>query len=164
MADDEKTKKEKVLHTRISESLDGEIRDHASQLGVSVSNLVRNVLQNTFGLVGDIVADSTNIAASAKGPKQSASGDAPVMGRVSPATGGPTPQPAAAPLVLGWQEALLALNGVCDCCNTLLPKGTRAAIALYEGTGPRTFRCLTCVKAALEHEPETKEPSDEPES
>jgi hypothetical protein len=165
MADDEKTKKEKVLHTRISESLDGEIRDHASQLGVSVSNLVRNVLQNTFGLVGDIVADSSNIAASAKGSQQPASGDAPVMGWVSPATGGPTTsQPAAAPLVLGWQEALLALNGVCDCCNSILPKGTRAAIALYEGAGPRTFRCLTCLKAALEHEPETKEPSDEPES
>jgi hypothetical protein len=163
MADDEKTKKEKVLHTRISESLDGEIRDHASQLGVSVSNLVRNVLQNTFGLVGDIVADSSNIAASAKGSQQPASGDTPVMGWVSPATGpasaGP---PAAAPLILGWQEALLAINGVCERCNAILPKGTRAAIALYEGAGPRTFRCLTCLEH--EHEPETKERSDESES
>ncbi len=164
MADDEKTKKEKVLHTRISESLDGEIRDHASQLGVSVSNLVRNVLQNTFGLVGDIVADSSNIAASAKGSQQPASGETPTVGWVSPATGPAPGPPTAAPLILGWQEALLAINGVCDHCNTILPKGTRAAIALYEGAGPRTFRCLTCVKAALEHEPETKESSDEPES
>lgn len=164
MADDEKTKKEKVLHTRISESLDGEIRDHASQLGVSVSNLVRNVLQNTFGLVGDIVADSSNIAASAKGSQQPGSGDAPTVGWVSPATGpGPgAPAVAAEPLILGWQEALLAINGVCDRCNTILPKGTRAAIALYEGAGPRTFRCLTCLEP--EHTPETKERSDESES
>jgi len=159
----EKKKKEKVLHARISESLDEEIRDHASHLGVSVSNLVRNVLQNAFGLVGDIVADSTNIAASAKG-QQSGPGDGPVVGWVSPANG-PTPsQPTGAPLVLGWQEALLALNGVCDRCNTILPKGTRAAIALYEGVGPRTFRCQACLKEALEHEPEPQEPSDDLES
>src|SRR2546427_8147322 len=65
-ASDEKEKKEKVIHTRISESLDEEIRRRAGRLGLSVSNLVRNVLLNTFGLVEDIVADSASIARSAQ--------------------------------------------------------------------------------------------------
>ena len=47
----EQEKKEKVIHTRISESLDEEVRKHAAGLGVSVSNLVRNILLDTFGLV-----------------------------------------------------------------------------------------------------------------
>ena len=37
-------KKERVLHARISDSLDQELKERASSLGVSVSNLVRNVL------------------------------------------------------------------------------------------------------------------------
>jgi hypothetical protein len=136
-------KKEKVLHARIPESLDGEIRDHASRLGVSVSNLVRNVLQNAFGLVGDIVADTTTIAQAAR------SSSAP------PAA--PAPGPPAG--VIGWQEALLNLNGVCDRCNTILAKGTRAAVAIVDGPGPRPFRCLSCLEELSHDDPD--EPSNQ---
>jgi RNase P subunit RPR2 len=48
--------------------------------------------------------------------------------------------------VLGWQEALLELNAVCDRCNAILARGTRAAIAVTEGAGPRPIRCLACLK------------------
>jgi len=122
-------KKEKVLHTRIPESLDEEIRGHASQLGVSVSNLVRNLLQNAFGLVGDIVADTTNIAHTRSSPSSAP----------APATEASTP-------VLGWQEAVLNLNGVCDRCNAILARGSRAAIAIVDGPGPRPFRCMSCLE------------------
>ena len=51
MADDgDKKKKERVLHTRISEALDQELRSKAAELGMSVSKLVRNVLVNTVDL------------------------------------------------------------------------------------------------------------------
>lgn len=133
----EKEKKEKVLHTRISESLDEEIREHAANLGVSVSNLVRNVLQNAFGLVGDIVADTAVIARTARKEAE----EAPGM---------PAPPailaPQAPPRVLGWQEAILNLNAVCGVCNALLAKGTRAVIAVAEGSGPRAICCLDCIK------------------
>lgn len=137
MADE---KKEKVLHTRIPQALDEEIRGHASQLGVSVSNLVRNVLQNAFGLVGDIVADTTSIAQSTRSVAQPA-----------PAA----PRPAASPQIVGWQEARLALNAVCDQCNAILPRGSRAGIAVLDGPGARIFRCMTCLEQELGHEPDT---------
>jgi hypothetical protein len=139
-------KKEKVLHTRIPESLDEEIRGHASQLGVSVSNLVRNILQNAFGLVGDIVADTTSIAQSTRAVTR----PAPPAPPHSPAPG----------QVIGWQEALLNLNAVCDRCNAILPRGTRAAIALFDVPGARVFRCLTCLGEELSH---GAGPADEPE-
>ena len=125
-------KKEKVLHARIPESLDEEIRQHAAKLGVSVSNLVRNVLQNAVGLVGDIVADTASIA-------QTVSGEIPPP-KAPPATPGREPQ------VLGWQKAITNLNSVCDACNTIIPKGAEAAIAVAEAGAMKVVRCLECLK------------------
>src|SRR3954467_14623095 len=66
---DEPEKKERVIHTRVPESLETELRKRAQELGMSVSNLVRNVLGHAFGLVGDVVADSHAIARAAKGER-----------------------------------------------------------------------------------------------
>ena len=71
-------KKKRVIHTRVPESLDKELKEKASTLGVSVSNLVRNVLLNAFGLVEGIVVDSARIAESTK--KETASDDDAVIG------------------------------------------------------------------------------------
>jgi len=61
-----KERKERVIHTRVPESLEAELRQKAEDLGISVSNLVRNVLGHAFGLVGDVVADSHAIARAAR--------------------------------------------------------------------------------------------------
>ena len=60
-------RKERVLHTRVPQSLDRQLKRRARNLGLSVSTVVRHVLLNTFGLVEDIVTDSTNLALSVAG-------------------------------------------------------------------------------------------------
>ena len=125
-------KKERVIHTRVPESLDDEIKKKAGNLGLSVSNLVRNILQNTFGLVEDIVSDSAEVARSARG-----AADGLDAARARPRAGG---------RVLGWQLALLNVNAVCEACNAILPKGTQAGIGITDGSGPKPFRCEPCVK------------------
>src|SRR5437667_10042904 len=55
-------RKERILHTRVPDSLDRHIKRRARSLGMSASTVVRNVLLTTFGLVEDIVNDSTDIA------------------------------------------------------------------------------------------------------
>jgi hypothetical protein len=132
MGDAKDDRKERVIHTRVPEHLDDEIKRRAGRLGLSVSNLVRNVLQNAFGLVEDIVLDSAEIARSARS-------DASALGR-----GGAHPAPAGR--VLGWQSALLNVNAVCERCNTILAKGSEAAIAVVDGAGPRPIRCSACLK------------------
>lgn len=127
-------KKERVLHARIPESLDEEIRENAARLGLSVSNLVRNVLQNAFGLVEDIMADGAAIARTA------------TRGEAR-ARGGERSRPAA-PRTIGWQEAVLNLNAVCESCNEVLRKGTRAMIGIVEGDAARPVRCPSCVERA----------------
>lgn len=125
-------RKEKVLHTRVSQNLDTELRDRAKGLGISVSNLVRNVLSHSFGLVGDIVVDGANIGRAARGEELQPNPRAPLGVRQT--------------VVLGWQEAILNLNAVCSDCNALMPKGTRAAIAVTDGPGPKSMICEACLK------------------
>lgn len=122
----EEERKERVIHTRVPESLDDEIKRKARRLGVSVSNLVRNVLEHTVELVEDIVTDSADIARSAgsRGPRRARAAEAPI---------------------LGWQRAVLEVNAVCDACNAILPRGSQAAIGITAG-GPPRFRCTACLE------------------
>jgi predicted DNA binding CopG/RHH family protein len=127
---DEIERKERVLHTRVPESLDDAIRAAASELGMSVSNLVRNVLANALEVVE---------AATEQVPKRAAAAAASVRARAAAAE-------EAVP-VLAWQEATLNLNAVCSRCNAILPRGTRAAIAIPDRpTAQRQIQCLPCVE------------------
>lgn len=123
--------KDRVLHTRVPESLEVELRERAERLGMSVSNLVRNVLGHAFGLVGDVVADSHAIARAAKGDGK--------PGRE------PEPAPEPAPEdILAWQAIVLGKNAVCSRCNALLAKGSAAAIGITETGTRRAIICILC--------------------
>jgi hypothetical protein len=125
----EPEQKDRVIHTRVPESLEAELRKRAEDLGMSVSNLVRNVLGHAFGLVGDVVADSQAIARAV---------------RSGAAKGVVVSTPAAIGDVLAWQPMVLGKNAVCAQCNELLPKGTSAAIGVAEHGGAKVITCSTC--------------------
>lgn len=119
-------KKERVIHTRVPESLEAELRKRAQDLGISVSNLVRNVIGHAFGLVGDVAADSHAIARAARGETKR------------------EPRAAAEPdEIIAWQPIVLAKNAVCSRCNDILPRGREAAIAIG---GDRSIVCPTCLE------------------
>ncbi|MBU0991543.1 MAG: hypothetical protein KJ737_03525 [Proteobacteria bacterium] len=140
-------KKEKIIQTRITDNLYSRINKEASTLGVSVSNLVRNCLSNTFGLVEDIVTDGKDIAKTAQRNAYNILG----IKKDLPVPTSPEPfEPPQQVIVLGWQEAILNLNAVCHACNAILPKGTKAAIAIMEGQGPRPMICQKCLEDLTE--------------
>lgn len=132
--------KDRVLQARIPEQLDEELRDRAEQLGLSVSTVVRNVLLHTFELVEGVVTDSAQLART-------------IQGRNSPpppaleALEAPDP---VAPLVdapvIGWQEAVLNRNGICDTCNTILTIGERAGVGVPTQARP-VLLCMDCLTA-----------------
>ena len=129
----ENEKKERVIHTRVPESLEAELRKRAQDLGISVSNLVRNVLGHAFGLVGDVAADAHAIARAARGERS--------VSRPAPA-----PAPAADGAVLAWQPIVLAKNAVCARCNAILAKGGAAAIGMTEAGTPGPIVCSRCME------------------
>ena len=115
--------KERVIHTRVPESLEAELRRRAQDLGISVSNLVRNVLGHAFGLVGDVVADSHAIARAAKGERMIARDE-----------------------VVAWQAIVLAKNAVCARCNAVLAKGASAGRGVTEDGAPGPIVCAPCME------------------
>jgi hypothetical protein len=150
-ATDVDERKERVLHTRVPESLDRHIKSRARGLGLSVSTVVRNVLLNTFGLVEDIVTDSTNLALAISG-EDPATPESTRRRRTNASGADPGDG------ILAWQEAMLNINAVCEHCNTVLVKGTRAAIGIGDRRGPRVFLCSRCVEdvGASKKTPERK--------
>jgi len=127
-------RKERVLHTRVPDSLDRHLKRRARNLGMSVSTVVRNVLLTTFGLVEDIVHDSADIALAATGHRTDA-------GRRRP----DTHRAADTADVLAWQDAVLNRNAVCEECNAILPKGSHAGIGIADAYGPRAVVCPPCL-------------------
>jgi hypothetical protein len=142
--------KDRVLQARIPEQLDEEIRDRAEQLGLSVSTVVRNVLLHTFDLVEGVVTDSAQIARALQG-----------RDTTSPPRGAGTANSEGAGTVVGWQEATLNKNGICEECNTILPRGESAAIGVP--TQDRTvLLCLNCLAALSRAADETAPPDTPP--
>ena len=119
--------KERVLHTRVPESLETQLRQRAEDLGISVSNLVRNVLGHAFGLVGGVVADSHAVARAARGANPARSDRASIDD------------------VLGWQPIVLGKNAVCARCNALLPRGSDAATGIEDDSTVRFVICASCL-------------------
>ena len=128
-------KKDRVIHTRVPESLEAQLRQRAEDLGISVSNLVRNVLGHAFGLVGDVVADSHAIARAARGKPE-------VPEAVAARGASRSDAPPAIDDVLGWQPLVLGKNAVCVRCNAILPRGSDAAV----GLGTQLVACLACLE------------------
>jgi len=140
MADDSE-KKERVIHTRVEPSLDSELKERAGRLGLSVSNLVRNILQHAFGLAGDVIKDSAQVARSARG-------ESPELSH------GPAPErDTTAALTLGWQRFTLGVNALCERCNAILPKGTEAGLGVLDLPGRRPIVCLPCLSELTHAEP-----------
>jgi len=146
---DEPEKKERVIHTRVPESLEAELRQRAQELGMSVSNLVRNVLGHAFGLVGDVVADSQAIARAARGDNYGRrrgekghpeyASDLEKSGAQLGARGRESEEPDE---VIAWQPIVLAKNAICSRCNDILTKGSEAAISIG---GDRAIVCTKCL-------------------
>ena len=132
--------KDRVLQARIPEQLDEELRDRAEELGLSVSTVVRNVLFNTFDLVEGVVSDSAHLARALKGREPPSSSPPPAVPAPDPADSG------AENTVIGWQEAVLNRNGICEQCNAILHMGARAAVGVPAQARP-VLLCLDCLAA-----------------
>ena len=135
-----KDRKERVIHTRVPENLDQQLKTKAEGLGISVSKLIRHVLNNTFELVDDIVADSTDIARAAK---KSLSDQ---VEQTAPDTEAAADANSETDII-GWQQVVLNVNAICHRCNAILPKGSQAHLGLASRPSNNPpILCTTCIE------------------
>jgi len=125
--------KDRVLHTRIPESLEDAIKTKARRLRIPVSNLVRNVLEQTFQLVEDVVGDGLEIASTARRGAE----------RVREAATRVRGQEAG---IYGWHELILNRDERCRDCGEELDRGARAYRGLSDQPDAApVFLCAGCV-------------------
>ena len=154
-------RKERVLHTRISQQLAEDIGRMAEDLRVPVSNLVRNVLEEVFSVVekvsdnvGELIEGVMDEAGRARerarhGRSQHDRDHAP---HAEDETASSAARADAAlredpPDLLGWQPLILARAASCSDCAAPIARGARAYVGVtHAGPGALTL-CAACLDA-----------------
>jgi len=127
----EGSRKDHLVQTRVDGELDEALRDAARQRRVTVSQLIRNVLEDTFQLVDNVVADAAQLTATVKRDARRVADAA--RGRRDPLAS-----------VEAWQEVVLGKDQRCARCATVLPRGERALMGVTDESGPRPWLCAAC--------------------
>lgn len=99
----DRQRKDRLIQTRVPQNLESTLKDEARKRRLSVSHLIRNVLEDTFNLVDNVVTEVDRVVADSVGMAQTFKRDAQRLaatarGRThhrddSPAASGATPLP-----------------------------------------------------------------------
>jgi hypothetical protein len=135
-------RKQRILHTRISEQLADDIRAIADDLRVPVSNLVRNVLEEAFsavervsGDVGELLDDVLEEAEVASERYRRYRDRVRDRARERASERAAAAEPDALARVVAWQPVVLAAARPCARTGRTLRPGERAFLGLGD-SGP----------------------------
>jgi hypothetical protein len=156
-------RKDRLIQTRVARDLESTLKREAQRRRLTVSHLIRNVLEDTFQLVDDvvdgvdgIVAESVELARRVGRDARRMAGavrDAVAEGDELDEVGG---DPEAAPIVadapgdpLGhvyaWNPVVANQPVTCAACASPIARGGDAFVGLSDDARrPRTWLCPTC--------------------
>lgn len=146
-------RKDRVIQTRVPKDLESTLKEAAERERVSVSHLIRNVLEDTFNLVDNIIADSaqlvdtvrrdaSKLAASARRTELTTENK---QDSVTTTTQ-PTLDESSIDEVEAWQEVLINKPVPCAHCGALLVRGAKALRGLSTTSGTASvWLCPPCL-------------------
>jgi hypothetical protein len=135
-------RKDRVIQTRVPKDLESTLKEAAEQKRMTVSHLIRNVLEDTFNLVDGIVADSSalveHVTRDAKRLAATARGEN---------AGKPlTPASELLDSVDAWQDVIVNKPGQCIECGKALARGEQAFRGLTTlAEVPSVWLCGDCI-------------------
>ncbi len=142
-------RKERILHTRVSDELSDDIRQLANDLRVPVSNLVRNVLEEVFSVVervsGDVGEVLGDVLEEAEEARERMAQRAAARRQRSQRSEQARPEPSAFDDVLGWQPLVTNRPVACAGCRCPLERGQSAFVGLTEQGPSGAILCEACV-------------------
>jgi hypothetical protein len=162
-------RKERVLHTRVSDELDEALQDAARRLRLPVSNLVRNVLEDVFDvveavtenvgeLVEDVVEEATDFGRrfEHRWRRRTEAArervvDVPPERPERPARPPDPPRSEAPeplrefPDVSAWQPVVLNAPKTCSGCGRAMRRGDPAYLGLGVASGAGPVICEPCL-------------------
>lgn len=146
----EDERKDRVIQTRVPKELESSLKEAAQRERVPVSQLIRNVLEDSLNLVESVVSDSTqlveNVTRDARRIAESASGIKKGEAFVPAKEGGEQAR-ALLDAVDAWQDVIVNKPGRCVQCGTELKRGQQAFRGLTgDPAGPIVWLCGDCIE------------------
>ena len=122
VSEPERERMDRVLQARVSESLYRQLAEQAARLRVPVSNLVRNILEDSTRFLGHIVDGGFEIVQALNQHASEAELDA----------------------VLGWQPMSANKQMECAHCGATIAKGDKALLSVGAPGGRSYVICKKC--------------------
>lgn len=145
----DRERKDRLIQTRVPESLESALKDEATRRRLPVSQLVRNILEDTLHIVGDVVDGVDAIVQDSIAMGRSVGrGVARARGNVSPP---PPPQAASEPDplddVFAWNEVVPSKPAACSSCGVALAAGRSAFVGMRDDPSRgRAWSCADCIE------------------
>ncbi len=147
--DNPRPRKDRLIQTRVPRELETTLKDEARRRRLTVSHLIRSVLEDAFDLVDDVVADVDEIVSDSARLARNVSRNARRL-----ASPGREREPASAddlpdfPHVAAWNEVVLNRATPCSRCEAEMERGARGFLGLSdEADAPKAWLCARCADA-----------------
>jgi hypothetical protein len=153
--------KDRLIQTRVPERLESVLKEEAQKQRLTVSHLIRNMLEDTLKLVDTVVAGAGGIVEESVDLAENVVRDAGKLASTARAAvrsrkdipGPPVPRDRAARLaaldhVLAWNQVVVNRPAHCDGCDRELPRGAAANLGVSQDpTKPPSWLCMDCVQS-----------------
>lgn len=165
-------RKDRLIQTRVPRELETTLKEEARRRRLTVSHLIRSVLEDTFELVDGVVADVDEIVSDSARLARNVRRNAQRLvspgrdradrtrrrtrgrGRPAPPRADTATEPEAEaartgfPGVYAWNELVLNRPATCSACGARIARGERGFFGLCdEPDAPRPWLCARCVEA-----------------
>jgi len=158
---DRRDVKDRLVQTRVPERLEHALKAEAQKRRLTVSHLIRNMLEDTFELVDTVVAGATDIAEIAgqvarDAGKIASNARQAVRPRAAKEAPGAPPAADGAPAasdrlasVLAWNEVIANQGVACARCGDRIPRGARAHLGIQrDPAAAPVWLCAACLVRA----------------
>ncbi len=142
------SRKDRLIQARVPRDLETTLKEEARRRRLTVSHLIRNVLEDTFELVDGVVTNAEEIVNDSVRLAQSVRRSAERM--TSVARNDPPPPPADEDDlsdIYAWNEVVLHRPASCSRCEAEIASGERGFTGLSDDASrPRAWLCPRCIE------------------
>jgi hypothetical protein len=142
-------RKDRLIQTRVPRDLEETLKEEARRRRLTVSHLIRNVLEDALELVDGVVSDVDQIVTDSFSLAKNVSRNA----RKLASSTRDAVEPDSAPAddlshVYGWNEVVLHQAASCSSCGSPIERGERGFAGMSDAPDrPRAWLCPACVEA-----------------
>ena len=134
-------RKDRLIQTRVPRELEGAIKEAAQRRRLTVSHLIRNVLEDAFDLVHTVVDEVDHLVSESvdlvEGVRR--------VGRRAARDRAPPDDPLAH--VCAWNPVVLNRDVACSACGAEIARGEAGFVGLSdEPERPRAWLCEACAQ------------------